>query len=643
MTINKFPKELESFVYEHIKEDNFLDLLRATPEEGSAAAQLQEDLLVALSPLDPERLPHTVDLVRHELQLVCCGGGTVGAPHAKTRLKALMRAALRWNFLGDALGSAWERLQAASVRFGKRQPAAEDTVNVVGVAEVVFQDPEVRAAILPGSSENLKKIVEATVDAFCSAWASGLAEVRSPGGRGSDPQPKLLGPAADVWPRFAGLIVRVALHVEYRLAAPAAEQAAAKGIEDACPEGAQEAADDNQEDGASLQGRASEALEKLALTATSGSSLEVLQLVEAVAAVQQGEGPPAKRAKRVVLPSDIDCVLDLHKCLLESLNVSHFLSVLKPGAVAKDGTSKAAAGTCAEALLIRSLEDCLWRWSAAADILQPLPEGARLAQTWIFMGRMLQQMARTDIPTPDVLTAVRRLLGHTTDEVPAEDSDLKRVLQALFTRLEFEPQLVALVASLIGSSHDQNSDGLRAGAVARAIEDAADDKPAMEVAPSEGAEDVHPRVVAVIRELIPSFRHLRQQLFPKDNEAAGPASPIKDRRRVFASPSPMKAHDHVGLMEGMEPASAAAEVDPADDMDGESVSSYVPSDGHYSMSVRSHSPLPQDADLFDQCFSRPSRGSFRQSRGLSMSQPPSRQHNLDGFLSPRPSIAEDAD
>merc|ERR1712061_425622 len=69
------PKELENFVYEHIREEDFLHLLRASHEDNGVAARLREDLLFALSSLNPVRLPRTSELVRHELLLACRGGG----------------------------------------------------------------------------------------------------------------------------------------------------------------------------------------------------------------------------------------------------------------------------------------------------------------------------------------------------------------------------------------------------------------------------------------------------------------------------------------------------------------------------------------------------------------------------------------
>merc|ERR1712137_73713 len=169
----KFPPELEAFIYEHIREEDFLHLLKATHEQSDVDARLQEDVFFALAPFDPARLPRTVELVCHELSLACRGGA--GSRDTQSRLRALMRIAVQWQILGDALEPVWERLRAAAARLARRQPTADDTTSAMAVVEAAFRDPDVRMAILPAKSGNLIEIIETVVDAFGSAWVNGLS------------------------------------------------------------------------------------------------------------------------------------------------------------------------------------------------------------------------------------------------------------------------------------------------------------------------------------------------------------------------------------------------------------------------------------------------------------------------------------
>lgn len=538
----RIPKELEGFVYEHIREEDFLHLLKASHEDSGAAARLREDLLFALSPLDPERLPRTAELIGHELSLACRGGSAPSRP----RLAALVRSAARWGLLEASLEPAWERLAAAADRLRLRQPAGGETVQTVAVVELALRDQDVRSIILPAKATVLKQIVEGMASAFCSAWSAGAAELLA----GPRAETLLLGPAAEVWPRMLGLIARAAVHVEYRAVPPAAAKPPAQ--DGAAPE------DAPMEQAPAVRspflGLAEAALEQVALALTSGPSGEALAALEAAAKGRGstgGEPPMRKRAKSSgserVVPADVDAALRVHERLLEALNAAHFLSVLAPGA-AKDGAAPAAGGT--SHALAPAVEDRLWRWAAVADALRPLPEGTRLARVWTFLGRRVQQLAQTEVPTPDVVEAARRLLFRAGDGLPADEAELRGALQALFRRLEFEPQLVQLVASILG-----REEGAAAAGEA-----------------SEPRPEAHERVRAAITELLPGFRNLRA-VFLSDQERSGEA-----RLRVLASPTPLKA----------------AEL-------GRS---------RRSFSAVSRSPPPQSVDgsegesLFDRCFAR---------------------------------------
>mmetsp|Transcript_96914 Transcript_96914/g.294220 ORF Transcript_96914/g.294220 Transcript_96914/m.294220 type:complete len:851 (-) Transcript_96914:70-2622(-) len=578
----KFPKELERFVYQHIREEDFMGLLQASGE--GEAARLREDLLYAISPLDPARLPNTAELVRHELTLACRGGGGDAARCAPQRLTAFMRTAVRWGILDTALEPAWERLLAAATRLGQRQPAAEDTAGAVSVVEAVLRDSDIRGNILPLRAETLKQVVRNLCTALCGAFSAGLAETC----RGAGPEPLLLGPAAEAWPRILGLIVRLALHLEHRLPVPVV--AAAKAVEGPTDEGKATAADGEGEDAvaeaASTSAQAAlpassfadPVLDELGEALTCQQATQVLEALEAAAAKKaSGSAPPAKkRAKGATMPSDVNMVLQVYERLLEALNAAHFLAVLKRGASAsKDATTTP--------VLTRALEEHLWRWACAADALRPQEEGLRSSQIWTLLGRLLQQVAHSDMPTPNVIEALLRLLHRTTDEVPKDNADLRAVLQALFGRLEFEPQLLQLVAGITGLGG--------AGAAEQGAGAAGEDATPRRI-------EVHPRVQAVVTELVPSFRNLRAKLLPQEAEmpaaASGlPSSPGQDRRRILASPTPQKAAR-------VQEAFAAA----PSDIDGESATESPgrrslgdQSIGRRSFSVRSRSPPPPLPDV----------------------------------------------
>lgn len=502
--------ELESFVYEHIKEADFLPLLRAidaaggSGSEGPGASSLVEDLLFAMSHLDPTRLPRTVELVRHELMLACRGGTTVASDAARglsgtaasPRLLALLRTAVRWELAGEALEPAWERLEAAATRLSLRQPVGDDASSAVAVVEAVFQDSEVRAAVLPTKADTLTRLVEAIVAAFGKAWAGGCLGKAL---KAAESEPTALGggPAgAELWPRLIGLVVRMALHLEHRVVAPQAQAAATS-------------TDDAQEAPKHPRGPAEGALKQLATTLSSKAVLDALRRLEASASADKHQ-PPRKRARSSSggaasaaserLPGDIDAVLRVHERVLEAMNVAHFLSVLRITAdEVKRGVKSPAACGGADALG-RAATDLLWRWASVADSLQP-EDDLRSSKAWILMGRLLHQVAAADAPTPDVLTVASQLFSRTTDEVPGDDADIKKVLQGLFSQLEYDPQLHGFVAKLVGIKLD-GSEAM----------------PAAEG--GANASEAHPRVAAVAKSLLPAFRGLRTKLLPDFEEAA---------------------------------------------------------------------------------------------------------------------------
>jgi len=411
----------------------------------------------------------------------------------------------------------------------------------------------VRAAILPVKAATLSQVMDSIASAFSDAWSAGLANLRAPADGDS---PTLLGPAADVWPRVVGLLVRAGLHLEHRVASPAPAAVPVDG------------SDPSHDGSTALVATAKQGptvLEQLALVMTSDSSTDLLQLVEASIAVDAAGERKAKRSRGVTLPADIDTILQVHERVLEALNAAAFLSVLKVRpATAEDST---ATAPCAAGLKLgRSLEDSLWRWASSSDGLQSSKKGSRLSETWVFLGRLAQQTVQCELPTPDVLIAMQRLLDRVTDDLPAEDTEIRKVLHALFHRFEYEPQLYKFVSDLIAERE----------------EDAVD-------APQSR---VHKRVVTTVQDLLPTFRNLHKKVLPEEHKEH--ESP-QDRRRIFAAATPQRAVNRQD--EGI----AADDLGGAhpEDFDAQSLSGSSParSEGQRSFSVRSRSP-PLQVDSF---------------------------------------------
>jgi len=611
---DKFPVELERFVYEHICEADFVHLLRVPKDDTGAAARLREDLLYAVSSLDPARLPLTAEAVRHELELMCRGAATASTQtRAVPRLATLMRTAVRWNIAGSALEPAWERLTAGATRLRLRQPTAEDMLSAVTVVEVACQDPDVRAPILLQAARALSDIVEAIAGAFSNAWTIGLAELK----HAAEEDPLLLGVAADDWPRVIGLVVRLALHLEHRVGpkvSPSGEPQDAIGdssiarpeesaIEDATPAGALDSID------------------QVVASVTGAQALEALRSVEALAAQrnEDGESRPAKRSRgSVSLPADIDAVLQVHERLLEFMSVANLLSVLKANkAGAKEAGPGAASGSES---LARTLEDVIWRWAAAADAIRPCEKGTRLQWTWSFLGRLLQQAAHCDMPTPDVMGALRRQLERATDEVAENEEEVKKVLQTIFARFEYEPTLVSLISGFVDRPADETREGAHGDSVAEAPENQAGSDPSL------GQKTLR----KVITELVPNFRNLRFQLMPwmEPKEERRPFRTFtQDPRRILASPSPLKALAGAEARQRQEPEEAGARVSRVSrasrsEIDGESVTddnteNNTDARSCHSFSVQSQSPptrrtgcSPDSLDsLFKSALSQPNQSS----------------------------------
>jgi len=209
-----------------------------------------------------------------------------------------MRIAVQWQILGDALEPAWERLRAAAARLARRQPTTDDTTSAMAVVEAAFRDPDVRVAILPAKSATLVEIVETVVDAFGSAWVNGLSAFAE---QRSGVAPLLLGPAFDLWPHIIGQVLRIALHLEYRLRN-------AESVAEAVPE-IQDANDADAVPAASTpappapRNTIEEALDQLSLLLTSENTMASLERMEAMVLPSVEDSPAAKRNRCATLPA----------------------------------------------------------------------------------------------------------------------------------------------------------------------------------------------------------------------------------------------------------------------------------------------------------------------------------------------------
>jgi len=139
--------------------------------------------------------------------------------------------------------------------------------------------------------------------------------------------------------------------------------------------------------------------------------------------------------------------------------------------------------------------DCLWRW---ANLIQSVePNEDVLSQVWNFNARLFQQMVHADAPILDAIDVARRVLARVTDTVPAEDADLKKMTHAMLRHFEYEPLVKKWVLGVIDLKE-----------VEPVIQDA------MTADEAKGTE-AHPRVVNILKELVPSFRGIRMRLTPE--------------------------------------------------------------------------------------------------------------------------------
>jgi len=322
---------------------------------------------------------------------------------------------------------------------------------------------------------------------------------------------------------------------------------------------------------------AEKTLDQLGQVLARGMSVAVLEAYEASvlsSSVGNTASPAKKRPRGIAVPQDVDSVLQVYLRLLESSNAANFLSVLKRN------TSNPSEG--AALLVAQELEECLWRWAAIADSLGSSSNAlgpSRRGHIWVALGRILQQMAHTEVPTPYVVEAARRLLVRVDETTPGQDADLQKVMHSLFSCMQFEPQLVQLVASVIGPLGDDGT--------------APQQQPA-----TTGVEpqlDVHPRVRSVVFGLIPCFRNLSERLGLKAHGESEEVQTLDgtNRQRVLSTPTPQKS--------GAVPAATAAlRTSDLRGLANQGTPSRFSCLSGRSWSVRSRSPPPPMPDITDE-------------------------------------------
>jgi len=387
------PAELTKFVYGHIKEVDFLDLLS---EEG-----LRDELLYILAALDPQKLPGSVELITSQLQLACQGAaGGLGV----SGLSALLRTAVRWDLLATSLQPAWEHLLGAAKSLSQRQVPPVEAAGAAAVLEASFRDPEVRAALLkdPKQAESLRSIVQALTAALEKAWTSGLAELTAK-------TKALFGPGAAAWPRLLSLTLRVAMHLDYR---PSAQE------------------------GHTKSDLAHATMDRLSQVFTSKVSYDFLNFAsEAAPAPKRRKTGKASEEAAFGLPvNQIQISVRLHELLFEAMNAAHFLRPLR-------------RSDCDVLARSQQLEECLWRWASLSDEATT----SRQLEAWEHLARLLQQMMHGDAAAADVIAGLHRLLQRATDTVPT-DNVLRQVLQSVMSRFEAQPEMSKLLASILDAA-----------------------------------------------------------------------------------------------------------------------------------------------------------------------------------------------
>jgi hypothetical protein len=557
--------DLRPFLKAHVKEEDFLYLLRSKDAASVPFNCLWEDLLFVLCEFDASDFPGVAELVRAKLHDVVCEEDS--SHIVESLLLAFLRLALRWDILDDTVDLAMERLVEAASQFSSGQAFEKDFEGPYRIVNAIFRDSILLHALLPIKAETFRQVVPQLTEAFCNAWVDGFE--RLPGARkGSDQA--VLGPCSELWPKVVMLLLRIAQHLRHRRSAlsfvdttlPLSEQAehvqASKAavhvsgseISDACrfklveklhlglnlQLGAFYTACElrhrcggdiskldrlNQllRDGIKFVPEACRSLQDemhTQISAALGSTkvTELLQQLES-AAGRSGDGPPPKRSRKsasVPLPSDIDSMLQVYVCFLEAANASHYLSSLNDVEDTSPNIVLEIPGG------VQGLEKIVWRWAVIADDLNPQTGSSRSSDAWVACSFSFQQRLRTKVMSlRESISGACRLCSQVSDSVPAEAVDLKNFLSPLLWHFEFkdDPEICIFLQSFLKDSGAQ-------------LDHRCTDSPGSE--PIE----IHGRLVDCVKEMLPSFRRLRSKLLPD----AAPAPPLTE-----CDPS---SHEHDG-------------------------------------------------------------------------------------------------
>jgi hypothetical protein len=490
-----FPEELDQFVYAQISEEDVVPLLQ---DRSGCAEHLWVDLIFALSPLDPKRLPRVVDRVHSDLRAACRGELQI----SMRRLMAVMRAATGWDILSDAVEPMFARLEAAAMRISAGQSITKDIEGTLALADAFIRDSEVRRVLLPAKAEVCNEVVQKFTQAFCDVWLKGLGRSGT-ARRGSEYA--LLGAAAQRWPQILGIALRLAQHLQHKLPQSALRGSDPSADVYACP-------------AAEIQAQISSALISTEVVAC----LQQLETAADKAAATERSAKRARTTSATCLPTDIDSILQIYERVLEAMSVSRYLRILELSG------EQGAEDDCA---LERNLHETFWSWAEIADDLQPLEGTSRLAKAWVSSGYMFRQIMRTKISLSEVVLIARQLLARITETVPAEDDEMKRVLRMLLWKFNFNPdetEVEQIIWSILGQSETDCTD--------------------------TGSSDrfqASDRLTACVKEELPKFWKLRSKFMP---EAGMPPEP--EHGEADADAESQKARDALFMIGGGEENSA---------------------------------------------------------------------------------------
>lgn len=467
---SQFSPELQNFIYTHIRDEELMPFIRSPHLVDCMWA----DLLFVVSPLDPRKLPRLADFVQRKINAISTGECKLPTC---IRLGALLHIAVTWDILGNALEPTWQYLLDAADNFGVGDIEEERLDQALRIADMIFRDSVLRGVTLQSKAEQflLKQTISKFVNLFSETWSEGVEQL-SKARKGS--QKAWLGPMARFWPNILGLILRISHHLEFRVP--------------------KSTADDRAEDAVDSLASPLHVVRTQIMSALHGQkALDLLEHLESSAGTCSAGSPQKKPrlSRSVVLPSDIDLILQIYGRFAESLNVSSYLGPLVSVVEHRDD-EKQMYNT-----RVQQADDILWRWASVADEMVPSDDGARRADSWVTSAHLFQQMFRMRLSTAQIISISSKLFGRITCDVPADNSDIKKMLQPLFFRFEFQEDhdFCDFIRRLLG------------------------DEP--------GSQSIEPsgRLAACIKEELERFRRLRTKLLPQEVSGVDGADAIHDQ------------------------------------------------------------------------------------------------------------------